>query len=178
MRTLLLVGSSIMEGWQDPGSIAPDWKVVNRAVGGTTTSYWVEHLAEVLEAGRPDAVFAYVGSNDIASGVSVKVIGEGIRVIRSILRDRLPSVRFAYCSIIKAPQRLGRFHEIAAANAAARAALLPGDLWLDSDPVFLDRGAPVARYYVEDGLHLNAGAYRALTASIRPDMERWLAGRP
>ena len=174
-KTLLLVGSSIMQGWDRPQAIAPHWQVVNRAIGGTTTSYWVQNFASVLAEVRPNAVMAYVGSNDIAQGGTADSIGYGALKIRTILWEFSPSVPFAYVAIIKAPSRVGKFDQIQAANAAVRAVLRPGDLWLESDPVFLDPGGkPIASLYVEDMLHLKPLAYQLLTASVVPALHAFL----
>ena len=172
---LLLIGSSIMEVWHNFSSLMPGWQVVNRAIGGTTTTYWVERLAAILAEEQPDAVFCYVGSNDVATGASTDDVGEGFRRIREILTAYDSSIPFACLAIIKAPQRVGRFDEIAAANETERKALQPGDLWIDSDPFFLTADdAPIARHYVEDGLHLTTDAYLELTRHISPDLRDWL----
>ena len=172
---LLLIGSSIMEVWHNFSSLMPGWHVVNRAIGGTTTTYWVERLAAILAEEQPDAVFCYVGSNDVATGASTDDVGEGFRRIREILTAYDSNIPFACLAIIKAPQRLGRFDEIAAANAMERKALQPGDLWIDSDPFFLTADdAPIARHYVEDGLHLTTDAYLELTRHVATDLRDWL----
>ena len=172
---LLLIGSSIMEVWHNFSSLMPGWQVVNRAIGGTTTTYWVERLAAILAEEQPDAVFCYVGSNDVATGASTDDVGEGFRRIREILTAYDSSIPFACLAIIKAPQRVGRFDEIAAANETERKALQPGDLWIDSDPFFLTADdAPIARHYVEDGLHLTTDAYLELTQHVAPDLRDWL----
>ena len=50
-------------------NFAPGYTVKNRAIGGTITSYWTEHLADVLTAESPDTVLLYCGSNDINNGI-------------------------------------------------------------------------------------------------------------
>ena len=164
-----------MNQWYEPTSLAPNWRVVNRSVSGTTTAYWNEHLAAVLAEERPDAVLAYVGSNDFAEGLPAEAIQSGVRRCRELLHEQFPAAPFGYLAIIKAPQRLGRFEGISTVNAAVRATLAPSDLWLETDPVFLADGQPVAACYIEDGLHLNAEAYRAFTAALRPSLDLWLA---
>ena len=69
MKTILLVGSSIFEQWSNMKNFAPGYTVKNRAIGGTITSYWTEHLADVLTAESPNAVLFYCGRNDINNGV-------------------------------------------------------------------------------------------------------------
>lgn len=172
---LLLLGSSIMEQWHKPETIFWGYTVVNRAVGGTTTTYWTHHVKEVLAEEHPDAVFAYVGSNDLVQPLPPKDIAKGVKRIRELISTYSKKLPFAYLAIIKAPQRLGRFHEIQATNHAIGEVLLPEDLWLESDPVFLNaNGEPKHHLYVEDGLHLNPEAYRLLTRYLAPEIVSWL----
>ena len=172
--TLLLFGSSIMEQWHRAQALAPGWRVVNRAIGGTTTSDWIDHLDAVLRDEKPDAAFAYVGSNDLARGGTAASIAQGVRRCRDRLHARCPAAPLAYLAIIKAPQRRGRFDDIAAANHAAREQLKPHDLWLESDPVMLADHSPIHAYYLDDGLHLRPEAYLALTAHLAPQLHTWL----
>ena len=180
-RTLLLIGSSIMEHWFNPAALAPSpaWRVVNRAIGGTTTAYWAEHLPAVLAAENPDAVLAYVGSNDFAQAIPAATIAQNLRICRDYVRIQNKNTLFGYLGIIKAPQRLGKFPGITVANAAARAVLDPSDFWFETDPVFLHPdGAPVTAHYVEDGLHLTPAAYEAFTAALNPSLRPWLNRAP
>jgi lysophospholipase L1-like esterase len=65
MQTIVLVGSSIFQAWTHAQDIAPGHKVVNRAVGGTTTPYWKDNLTAVLASEAPQVVLFYCGSNDL-----------------------------------------------------------------------------------------------------------------
>ena len=69
MKTVLLIGSSIFEQWNNIKDLVPGYSVKNCAIGGTTTSYWLEHLADVLTAESTDVVLLYCGSNDVNHGV-------------------------------------------------------------------------------------------------------------
>lgn len=195
-KKLLLAGSSIMEQWHQPASLAPDWEVVNRAIGGTTTSDWIRIFRKVLDEEKPKAVLMYVGSNDFGNGVPPAQIGAGVGMIRNILRLYAPEVPMAYLAIIKAPVRAEGFAGIQEANELAKGRLRlepvghgdpllptlpssePLDLWIESDPFFLEEGRPVQRYFTEDGLHLTLEAYRGLTAAIQPQLGAWLAAIP
>ena len=175
MKTLLLVGSSIMEQWHKPESLAPSWRVVNRAVSGSTTADWIRLLPEVLDEVPAQAVFCYVGSNDIGDGIFPSVVAERLAVIRSTLASRLPEARFAWLTIIKSPHKLGRFRGIDEVNQSTRRMLPASDLVIDSDPYFLDAaGEPVGVHFQEDGLHLTPAAYDGLTQRIGPELRAWL----
>jgi arylsulfatase A-like enzyme/lysophospholipase L1-like esterase len=167
-QTLLLIGSSIMEQWGQPDALAPELRVVNRAIGGTITSDWIDRIGPLLREIEPDFVLCYVGSNDVGNRRNPDDI------LRDLLRvrEQIPCP-FGYISIIKCPQRDGRHGEIADVCSAIRSALPPEDLWIDSDPVFLPQGNPVPHYYVEDQLHLTPAAYAALLAHAQPQVRAW-----
>ncbi|MCC5845548.1 MAG: AMP-binding protein [Verrucomicrobia bacterium] len=168
-KTLLLIGSSIMEQWGQPDELAPDLRVLNRAVGGSITTDWIDRIAPLLREVTPDFLLCYVGSNDVGRGRKRE------EIVRDLLRVREQiTCPFGYLSIIKCPQRDGRHDEIAEVCAAIRGALPPEDLWIDTDPVFLPGGQPVPEYYVEDQLHLTSGAYTALLAYAKPRVAVWV----
>jgi lysophospholipase L1-like esterase len=174
MKRVLLVGSSIFEQWTDLTEIAADAPVVNRAIGGTITADWVLCLAGVLSAESPDAVLFYCGSNDINAGVAEDEIVANVVRCRQILAAYSPETAFAYFGIIKAPQKLGKWDLIDRLNNAIHSNLPAGDLYVESNDVFVQNGRPVARCYIEDGLHLTDEAYESLAAYARPLISDWL----
>ncbi|MCC5849741.1 MAG: AMP-binding protein [Verrucomicrobia bacterium] len=167
-KTLLLIGSSIMEQWGRPDELAPGFRVINHAVGGSITTDWIPRIGPLLQEVDPDFVLCYVGSNDVGREREQK------EIVRDLLkvREQIPCP-FGYFSIIKCPQRNERHCEITKVCAAIRAALPPEDLWIDTDPVFLPGGCPVPEYYVEDQLHLTPAAYAALRAHAQPMVAVW-----
>ena len=177
MKRVLLVGSSIFEQWSDLTEIAPGVPVINRAVGGTITADWTQCLAGLLEAESPDAVLLYCGSNDINAGVAEDEIVANVMHCRRIVADQLPQPAFANFSIIKAPQKLGKWDTIDRLNEAIRHGLPVGDLYVESNDVFVNDDLPVERFYLEDGLHLTQEAYDTLATYARPLVADWLNKR-
>lgn len=164
MRTILAVGSSIFEQWQEIAQVAPQCRVVNRAIGGTTTAFWVESLPRVLAQENPDAVLLYCGSNDLNEGIADAQIVENLRQCGALLRG----IPLAYFSIIKAPQKLGKWEQIDRLNAAIRATLPPQTLYVESNNVFFPTTEPQWHLFTDDALHLTEEAYAALCAYARP----------
>ncbi len=74
----------------------------------------------------------------------------------------------------KAPQKQGKWTLIDRLNAAIRTDLPAGDLYVETNDVFFRDGRPVARYFVEDGLHLTGKAYATLSTYARPLIATWL----
>ena len=177
MTTLLLVGSSIFEAWTALGAQAPGYTIRNRAIGGTVTRYWREHLAEVLASETPDAVLFYCGSNDLNDQIAEPEIVANTLACRDSVRQTLPAAAFAYFGIIKAPQKLGRWDAIDRVHSGIRAGLPTVDLFVDTDRVFVANGHPIESFYVKDGLHLTAAAYTALAAQALPQITAWLGAR-
>ena len=175
MKTILLAGSSIFQQWADAVGLAPSSRVKNRAVGGTTSRYWSENLGEVVTSEALDAVLLYCGSNDFNHDIAEAEIIANVVRCAEIVHDRVPTAAFAYFSIIKAPQKQGKWDRIDRVNATIRGQLPVGDLYVESNTVFFSDGLPIASYFVDDGLHLTAKAYTALAAYAQPILANWLS---
>ena len=173
--TVLVVGSSIFEQWARVADALPGCRVVHRAVGGTTTAYWVENLESVLAEFPPDFALLYAGSNDLNAEVSDESIVRNVGAARATLQNLAPDARLAYFGIIKAPQKTGKWDRIDRINAQIAHALLPGDLYVESNDVFFPDDRPLEKFFVEDGLHLTDDAYAALLSYSQPILAEWMS---
>jgi len=122
----------------------------------------------------PDHVWFYCGSNDINNAVSEEQIIANTSQCRRIIHDLSPATAFAYFSIIKAPQKKGNWELIDRLNAAMESNISAGDLYVETNTVFFTDSSPVARFFVEDGLHLTNDAYTALSAYVQPLISNWI----
>ncbi len=172
--TVLIVGSSIFEQWACVQNAVPGCRVVNRAIGGTVTAFWAEHLAAVLTEVPPDFVLFYCGSNDLNAEVPDEDIVANVLACRATLKALAPGAKLAYFGIIKAPQKLGKWEQIEQINAQIAQGLLEGDLFVESNAVFFPDNAPTAHFFIEDGLHLNDDAYAALSEYAQPLLAEWI----
>ena len=178
MKTVLLIGSSIFEQWNNIKDLVPGYSVKNCAIGGTTTSYWLEHLADVLTAESTDVVLLYCGSNDVNHGVSEENIIANVSQCCKIVHDLSPTTVFAYFSVIKAPQKSGKWELIERLNSAIRIGLPTGDLYVETNDVFFDDKLPMNHFFAKDGLHLTNEAYLALLTYARPLISNWIGVVP
>lgn len=176
MSKILLTGSSIFEQWESAANAAPKHEVVNRAIGGTTTPYWIENLANVLGAEQPDVLWLYCGSNDLCADEVPDNVADNVITCRNIAAGHNPNMRFAYFSIIKAPQKKGLWELIDDINGDIRSRLQPDDLFVDLNKLFFVDGAPVQDLFIEDNLHHHAEAYRQVVELVRPIIKKWLNG--
>jgi lysophospholipase L1-like esterase len=174
MHKILLAGSSIFEAWAQAQDVVPGRTVVNRAVGGTTTQYWKDHLADVMATESPHVVLFYCGSNDLNQDIPEAAIVDNVAQCRVVVRRQSPTCLFAYFGIIKAPQKDGKWDLIDRLNGAVRTVLLPHDLYVETNAVLFREGLPVGRLFLEDGLHLTEEAYALLSLYARPILSDWI----
>lgn len=175
MKTLLLVGSSIFEQWTNAADLCPSDQVINRAIGGTTTRDWLDLLPTTLAQTGPDAVCLYCGSNDLNREYTASEIIANLARLQQIIDHQTNRPRYAYFSIIQAPQKAGKWALIDQINAAVRQQLPADALYVELNTLFVEQGNPVAAYFIEDGLHLTYAAYAAMVAYSAPRLQVWLA---
>ena len=174
MKSILLVGSSIFQEWTQATSLLSNCRIVNQAVGGTQTADWIYRLTEIIPAESPDAVLYYCGSNDLNVDLPLERIMANVMECRLIIRRESPSTRFAYFGIIKAPQKVGRWEVIDELNEKIARALPAGDLYVDTNTLFFQRGEPVKEWFIEDGLHLTKEGYGQLSSFAARRIDKWL----
>jgi len=154
---VLLIGSSIFERWQSASQGFPDANVTNKAVGGTTSEYWVQMVRGLLESLPVDLVCYYCGSNDFNRERDLSdIVEDSLKVYREIKRRRLD---YVYYSIIKSPQKHGKYEGIDYVNEEITKALGQGDYFVDLNEILCDSNADVSGLYLEDRLHLTDLAY-------------------
>jgi len=184
MKQITAIGSSIMEGWSRLGELLPEFKVQNKAVGGTQTVDWVDKAGPVIGSTAPDAVLVYIGSNDIFERSEQEIVGN-VRKIYSSCCEEHPGRLFIYLSIINAPQKAPARKKVDSINRTIRSfeGVLTGFIFLDINPAFLGPdGGPVMSYYQDDALHYTESGYKALAEYaiplIRKAMSKLLMDTP
>ena len=174
IMNIVLVGSSIFHAWFNAAEAVPEHELINRAIGGTITEYWRDNLQAVLDEENPDVVMMYCGSNDICVDVSADEVVSNIKICRAIISDFNPAVRFAYFSIIKAPQKEGKWELIDQLSEDIKNLLYVGDLFVEQNEIFFVNNSPVEELFVEDRLHLTPEAYEKMVLLSKPLLKAWL----
>jgi len=152
--------------------------VLNRAVSGWQTRDILRCADELIADPRPRIIVYYCGSNDINAGEPAPGIVARFRLFAERAAARLPGLRLAYLSVIRAPQKRDRWEIVDAVNRLARehCASARGAEFIDINPALCDaQGRPCLELYQEDQLHLRPPAYARLAAAIRPALERMWA---
>jgi lysophospholipase L1-like esterase len=175
MVDALYVGSSIFQQWQTAAEVWPGRRVENIAVGGTVTTYWLERLEADIRQYRPRVLCYYCGSNDFnADETAAAIAGRTLKTLERVWAiDK--GIHIAYHSVIKAPQKQGRWLDVDTVNAALEDHMkdLDQGYYVDLNSVFFDEGGnALAELYVGDQLHLTADAYARMVRQCQP----WAAG--
>ncbi len=177
MAEIILIGSSIFEQWYNFSKAFCNTSVKNCAIGGTKTADWQgDRLKPILHRECPRYVMAYVGSNDMYE-VSENVIMKNMIAIREVIYDYNPLVKFAYFSVIKAPDKRKIRDKIERVNKFAAENLYGGDLFYDSNRIFFDRGRLREDLFLEDGLHHPHKTYDALVVDVKPFLKDWMGDK-
>src|SRR5215218_3830 len=85
MPDIVMLGDSLTElgNWHE---LVPEFRVIDRGIGGDTSSGVLDRLKEVIER-RPKVVFVMIGTNDIDLQVPPDVLMSNLREIVTRLRD-------------------------------------------------------------------------------------------
>ncbi|MEO0514711.1 MAG: GDSL-type esterase/lipase family protein [Planctomycetota bacterium] len=171
---VLLVGSSIFEDWgEGPRDVFRRADVVNAAIGGTQTVDWLPRVEEVLREHRPDVLCVYCGSNDLSHGRPAGQVADHLREWRNRVEAFDPAIAFVYFSILKCPEKAGRYDDIDTVHASVRQHARPGDHFVDVNPVMLIDAEPPQHpegFFLDDGVHLTARAYTAMAERARVEL--------
>ncbi len=167
----MFVGSSIIALWESLPQYFPGLHVLNTAVCGSQTGDILARVDELVTAHEPHMVCYYCGSNDLNNSVPVgKIVGNTIET-HGRLRGRLPSLKFVYLSILRAPQKMDRWRLVDQVNSEMRRQSMtpPHFYFIDINPVvFSADQTPRFDFYQEDRLHLTAPGYAALGEFLAP----------
>lgn len=160
-------------------------RVRNRGIAGDITEGVLRRLDEVVE-GRPAAVFLFIGSNDVDSGLRAATVEATLANVGGILdRIREGSPETAVY-LLSAPPKSARSVLNATESPLARqlnqgfATLAPahGASYLDLIPFIGQPDGSLQGDLTYDGAHLNGDGYRRVVEVVRPHVERHLAIQP
>jgi lysophospholipase L1-like esterase len=176
-KAIIFTGSSSFRMWSDVQQNFPDYKIVNRAFGGSTIPDVIRYANDIIIPYKPKQVVIYCGDNDMASGDNINGDSVANRFITlfNILRKELPRTSIVFVSIKPSPSRAHLMPKIEDANRQIsefikkkkRAAFV--DVYhkmLNPD------GTPVKTLFREDMLHMNAQGYAIWKDAIQPYLKK------
>ena len=161
---ILFIGSSSFTKWKDINEYFPGKKILNRAFGGSTIADLIQYRYDVLFPYNPRQIVMYCGENDFASSdtVTVEMVVQRFKTFYKFIRDKYPSIPFAYVSMKPSPSRMHLVKKFEAANGMIASYLkgFKNTAYIDIfSNMLLPNGRPKPEIYVSDSLHMNALGY-------------------
>jgi lysophospholipase L1-like esterase len=173
---IVFAGSSSIRRWEELTLDFADYNVVQRGLGGATFATYQPHVNDAIIAHSPRAVVVWLGTNDIAGGLSGNGVVSAFNTFASTIHGSLPNTEIFYLGIMPTPGRQGNRGQEDVANAGI-AAVAAGDShihYIDLPAVFdglgAYNGADFTNKFV-DSIHLNRDGYDVWESVIRPAIE-------
>ncbi|MCA9234407.1 MAG: PEP-CTERM sorting domain-containing protein [Planctomycetales bacterium] len=170
---IVFAGSSSIRRWEELTLDFADYNVLQRGLGGATFATYQPHVDDNIIAHAPRAVVVWLGTNDIAGGLSGSGVVSAFNTFSSTIHGSLPNTEIFYLGIMPTPGRQGnRTQEnIANAGIAAVAASDSRIHYVDLPAVFDGLGAYNGANFTNkfvDSIHLNRDGYNVWESVIRP----------
>jgi lysophospholipase L1-like esterase len=164
---VVFLGDSITEwGWWD--EFFPDLPVVNRGIGGNTTTDVLNRLDSAIV--EPRAVSLMIGTNDLhgpRSARDITGIAERTQKIVRRIRTKAPEAKLLLNSVLpRSPLWAPR---VRALNALYRSVAEEEDIqFVDLWPVYADAHGGLLKAHTSDNLHLTIPGYQPWVEILRP----------
>lgn len=158
----LFYGSSSLRLWDTIKADLAPHHVENIAFGGSTLEACVYFFERLVLPCEPKSIIFYAGDNDIGDG---KYHSDIMSDLEGLLNKRayyLSGINFTFISIKPSPQRHKLLHRIRLVNQYAKSRIeeLDDMHYIDIHTrMYTTDGMPDARFYADDGLHMNAEGY-------------------
>ncbi|MBN8884878.1 MAG: hypothetical protein J0I77_04120 [Rudaea sp.] len=169
--TIVFIGSSSIQKWQDVAADFPAKRVLNRGFGGSRIADSTYYAGRVVVPYKPAMVLLYAGDNDINDGHTAQQVLDDYVAFVTRVRKELPAVPIAFISIKPSPSRVKLLPVMREANEKIRAyaAAHPHLLYIDVASKMLDaKGQPREDLFIEDRLHMNRAGYDLWRGIIAP----------
>jgi lysophospholipase L1-like esterase len=150
----------------------PGIEALNRGFGGSHISDVNRYLEQCVLRYEPELVVLYCGGNDLWDKKSPEQVEADFTQFRTRLFQRVPKAKLLVLAVRPSPSRISIRKEEAnlnerfrkAAEADKRITYVAGscDRYLD------EAGKPIAKYFVEDGLHMSPAGYEVWKDLLTP----------
>ena len=168
---VVFLGDSITQGWNSLARVFPDFKVVNRGIGGDTTRGVLYRLnADVLDL-KPRAIVLLIGTNDIGLGANPEDVAENIKAILLAIRNSNPNMPVIVCKVMpRSDRNLHAADKIKKLNALVEDFVKsqPNFVECDTWSIYADENGDCSKDVFPDLLHPNAAGYAKWAAALKP----------
>lgn len=172
-NAILFTGSSSFRIWGNLQKEFADYKIINRAFGGSTLPDVIYYADEVIFKYQPKQIFIYCGDNDFAANekLTSKEVFNRFKKLNKKIRKRLPEVSVIYVAIKPSPSRQKLMPKMAETNNRIKNYLAQqkNTGFVDVFSAMLTaEGSPRAELFQKDMLHMNEEGYKIWKKLIEP----------
>lgn len=168
---VVFLGDSLTEGY-DVESYYPQYKVLNRGIGGDTTTGVLKRLKGSVYDANPKVTAMLIGANNM------NVMLNDYEDILIDFKTKAPNMKVVLLSLTSMAKQWGRKNNLAKENNVEiqKYATQYGFSYVDLFNPLLDKekGECKAEYTI-DGGHLTPEGYAVVTSAITPVLEQLLA---
>jgi lysophospholipase L1-like esterase len=172
---ILFVGSSSIRLWQTAESF-PELPVVNRGFGGSTIADVNRFADRIVFKYEPRLIVFYSGDNDIAGGKSPDTVFTDFQTFVNSVHEQLPETSIIYLPIKPSVARWKLWPKMQIVNARVQDLAKSDDrlTYVDTATPLLgaNGGEPPAKFFLDDGLHLNAAGYELWNDILRGSLRQ------
>lgn len=172
---ILFIGSSSFTMWRDVQNYFPEYKILNRAFGGSSLPDLIRYRYEILYPYAPKQIVIYCGENDFTASdtLSVKTVMDRFETFFGLLRSKYPTTPVLYVSMKPSPSRAHLVPKYKAANEVIKTFL-----YAQANTGFVDvfsamlkaDGKPKSEIFLSDSLHMNANGYAIWQKLLAPHL--------
>jgi len=180
---VLLLGDSIMEGWNNTAhwkEFYPKLQIANFAIGGDTTAnlLWRLQNGEIGEL-KPRLIVLMIGINNLARNKDKPAeVVTGIQKIVSMLHARIPACKILVLGLLPADEqpRTRLRKQITDTNRRMARQLNDGHSIIVEDfgAVLLEPDGTISKEIMADFLHPTPAGYKRLADAMSPRMDRYV----
>lgn len=172
---LIFYGSSTFTLWSELPIIFKEYNPLNLAFGGSTLAACTWFFDRVFKKIKNvDAIIIYAGENDLGEGRHPEEVLLYLENLLAKIRAKYGNIPITCISIKPSISRWHLAGSIRYTNSNMKT-LMEKDAnlhYLDFYDLLLDNeGKPNAKYFIEDGLHLNSEGYNVLLGVLKQHPE-------
>lgn len=170
-NAIVFTGSSSIRLWENVNDYFPGKPILPRGFGGSQLSDVLYYADRAIVAYNPKQVVLYAGENDVAAGKTGQETYARFVALFEHVRQKLPTVSFAFISLKPSPSRRKFFPEMDVANRLIKDYLAKQQNtdFIDIRPVMLGKnGQPVGTLFKADSLHMLPEGYNRWAGVVRP----------
>ena len=172
---IVFTGSSSIDMWTTLAADFPEYKVVNRGIGGTWLADQLHIAPKLVYPLDPKTIVIYAGENDLQAGRSVEDVVTAFKNVREQIRTEEPQAHIVFLALKPSPSRVALLGAMRDANdqIAALCANDPQCTFVDIfTPMLNEKGQPRPKLFIKDNLHMNPEGYRLWTSIVAPVLQK------